>query len=521
MEVAKMINTEVFPAIQMKIDRLLKITNEYQFYDLVKAIYCINLCINNRSVLESCLALNACLIEYEEKGSQRIETFDEFKSFFCKIYDVMKPGMTDDYTVEDFGEVRIRYNDKFYRVIIGTGHNNVFACLNFLPTLARKISHEEELSLALEYSAGVLDYFIEENKNDGIVEKRFVLPQKELFYKVQRFFKEECKKYNILELDSLIKNDKATIEKSHFVCREDNIYPLYNVSLLIDLYDIWENEIDFKEKISIANIGIIDRIYSLFETDRSNGCLMFAPAMIFPNQKYDSTQRTYTFIAKASHGVVVAINADEYEEGQLEEEIVHIEEYHKSGTLQIAEIYNRFEKNGLRGLHIPADVPIEYLIYNSFMNPNQMYMSLGEVGKKEGKTCTALDVIYYLNFADDADELFEYLSYCKERDYESSFGFGSDAALYFTWRNQGRYIAKGAIVFNMLDVGYDTENEAVVDYFKEELKDYPFHIKDYLFREPFSWKIEKREFGLYEYTAKHGMGFGGIYFTLPQIIMFF
>lgn len=318
-----------------------------------------------------------------------------------------------------------------------------------------------------------------------------------------------------------MRNDKTTIEKSHFVCREDNIYPLYNVSLLIDLYDIWENEIDFKEQITVANIGIIDRIYSLFETDRSRGCLMFAPAMIFPNQKYDSTQKTYTFIAKASHGVVVAINADEYEAGQLEKEIEHIEEYHKSGTLQIAETYNRFEKNGLRGLHIPADVPIEYLIYDSFMNPNQMHMSLGETGKKERKTCTALDVIYYLNFMDDTDELFEYLSYSKERDYESSFGFGSDAALYFTWRNQGRYIAKGAIVFNMLDVGYDTENEAVVDYFKEELKDYPFHMKDYLFQEPFSWKIEKRDFGLYEYTAKHGMGFGGIYFTLSKIIMFF
>ena len=79
---AKMIKTEAFPTIRMKIDRLLKITNEYQFYDLVKAVYCINLCINNRSVLESCLALNACLIEYEEKGSQRIGTFDEFKDFF-------------------------------------------------------------------------------------------------------------------------------------------------------------------------------------------------------------------------------------------------------------------------------------------------------------------------------------------------------------------------------------------------------------------------------------------------------
>ena len=500
----------------MKIDRLLKITNEYRFCDLVKAVYCINLCINNRSVLESCLALNASLVEYEEKGNQKIETFDDFKIFFDKIYDVMKPGMADDYTVEDFGEVRIRYNDKFYRVIVGTGHNNVFACLNFLPTLARKTSHEEELNLALVYSSGVIDYFIEENKNDGIVEKRFVLPSEELFYKVQRFFKEECKKYDILKLASLMKSDKTTIEKSHFVCREDNVYPLYNVSLLIDLYDIWENEIDSTQQISVANSGIIDRIYGLFETDRSSVCLMYAPAMIFPNQKYDATRKKYTFIAKASHGVVVAMNADEYQPGELEKEIENIENYHKNGTLQIGETYNRFDQSGLRGLHISADVPIQYLIYNSFLNPNQMYMSLREAEKKERKTCTALDVIYYLDFMDDTDELFEYLSYSKERDYERSFGFGSDAALYFTWKNQERYIAKGAIVFNMLDVGYDTENETVVDYFREKLKDYPFHMRDYLFREPFSWKIEKRDCDMYEYTAKHGMGFGGMYFTLPR-----
>lgn len=511
----KMVKTEVFPTIRMKIDRLLKITNEYQFNDLVKAVYCINLCINNRSVLESCLALNACLIEYEEKGSKRIGAYDEFKGFFGKIYDVMKPGIADDYTVEDFGEVQLRYNDKFYRVIIGTGHNNVYACLNFLPTLARNISREEELCLALEYVSGTIDYFIEENKNDGVVEKRFVLPTEILFYKVQKFFKEEVKKYDILELDSLMMSEGTTIEKSHFVCREDNIYPLYNVSLLIDLYDIWENKIDFKEQISVANEGIIDRIYSLFEMDRSRSCSIFAPAMIFPEQKYDSSQRTYTFIAKASRGVVVALNADEYEEGQLEKEIANIEKYHKSGTLHIAETFNRFDKSGLRGIHIPADMPIEYLIYDSFMNPNQMHMSLGEEGKKR-KTCTALDVIYYLNFMDDIDELFEYLSYSNEKDYESSFGFGSDAALYFTWKNQGRYIAKGAIIFNMVDVGYDTENEAVVDYFKEELKDYPFHMRDYLFREPFSWKIEKRDFDTYEYTVKHGMGFGGIYLPLPQ-----
>lgn len=132
-------------------------------------MYCINLCINNRSVLESCLALNASLIEYEEKGSLKIEMFDDFKKFFDKIYDVMKPEITDDYTIEDFGEVRIRYNDKFYRVIVGTGHNNVFACLNFLPALAKETSHEEELKLAFEYTSGVINYFLGMNE-DGMKE---------------------------------------------------------------------------------------------------------------------------------------------------------------------------------------------------------------------------------------------------------------------------------------------------------------------------------------------------------------
>ena len=49
-----------------------------------------------------------------------------------------------------------------------------------------------------------------------------------------------------------MKSEEATIEKSHFVYKEDNIYPLYNVSLLVDLYDIWEKEIDYEQQIVVA-----------------------------------------------------------------------------------------------------------------------------------------------------------------------------------------------------------------------------------------------------------------------------
>ena len=35
------------------------------------------------------------------------------------------------------------------------------------------------------------------------------------------------------------------------------------------------------------------------------------------------------------------MNADEYQPGELEKEIENIENYHKNGTLQIGETYNR------------------------------------------------------------------------------------------------------------------------------------------------------------------------------------
>ena len=511
-----MIRSESFPMIRMKIDKLIDITNEYIFFDLVKAVYCINLCINNRSVLEACLALNACLVEYKGCGTKSIKKYEEFVEFYERIYSIMLPGYSDDYIVEDFGDVKIRFREKFYNVIIGTGHNDVFACLNFLPTLARKKSCEDLLVCILEYTSATIEYFKSVNVNDGEEIKRFKLPSQTLFDRVQSYFKEEFCRYDIIEIADVFSDNEAVIEKSHFVYRDDNIYPLFNVSILVDLYDVWILGASEKEEIAVANTGIIERIYSLFETDRSKKCLMFAPAMIFPEQKYDAGQRTYTFVVRTTQGVIFAINKDEYSEEELEKEIRKIEKYHQDGKLHIAETYNRFDNSGLRGVWVSQELPIEFLIYDSFTNPNQMHMILGEANHLSRRACTALDIIYYLNFIDDIDELFEYLSYRKERDYESSFGFGSDAAHYFTWKSQGRYIAKGAIVFNLVDVGYDTENEAVVDYFKNELKDYPFIGYDYMFKEPFAWKIERRDSGEYEYVAKYGMGFGGPFLPLTN-----
>lgn len=421
--------------------------------------------------------------------------------------------MLDDYTIEDFGEVRINYKNIFYRVIVGTGHNNVFACINFLPSVARMTNHENELTSVLEYSSNVIEYFIEVNKNDEVEKQRFVLPSSELYDKTKQFFDEEVIKHNIQDLSGIF-DANHLIEKKHFIIKNGAVFPVFNTSLLVDLYDLWESKLTDEEKIDVINDGIIERIFSLFELDRSVNCEMYAPAKLFFDGEPSKDTPVYTFVAKGNKGLVIAINTDEYTKETLEKEIDRINRLHKSDQLEFGELYDRFESGILRGLSINSDFPITFLLYNSFSNPNQMNIILKE--RESRKQYTALDVIYYLNFIDNIDELFDYLTYSPENEFEQILGFGSDAAFFFTWKNQQRYISKGAIKYSMLDIGYDTENVYVVEYFKNELKFYPFISGDYQFREPFAWKIVEFESGSFEIYAKYGTGFGGRLISIDE-----
>lgn len=104
---------------------LISIVNEYDYEDISKAIYCVCVCVNNRSVLESTLSLNWALAEHSHKGNKKIENYDDFKSFFRSIESIIKPSDYDDAYVEDYGEVFIEVFGKKYSVIVGTGHNMI------------------------------------------------------------------------------------------------------------------------------------------------------------------------------------------------------------------------------------------------------------------------------------------------------------------------------------------------------------------------------------------------------------
>ena len=176
-----MINTNDFPNISNRVEKLCAITNNYRFEDLVRAIFCINICVNNRAVLESSLALNATLFEYVERDNKGIRSYEEFCDFFKEIEVILQATNMDDYVVEDFGDAKLVVDGNPYDIIIGNGYNQVFACVHFLQVLAQMLGKESELKSVLEYHSGIINYFKKSNLNDNGGEVRFVVPSKELF----------------------------------------------------------------------------------------------------------------------------------------------------------------------------------------------------------------------------------------------------------------------------------------------------------------------------------------------------
>ena len=503
-----MINTNDFPNISNRVEKLCAITNNYRFEDLVRAIFCINICVNNRAVLESSLALNATLFEYVERDNKGIRSYEEFCDFFKEIEVILQATNMDDYVVEDFGDAKLVVDGKPYDIIIGNGYNQVFACVHFLQVLAQMLGKESELKSVLEYHSGIINYFKKSNLNDNGGEVRFVVPSKELFECTRKFFETDYRKYDIFGLLNIYEEDVDIIERKHFVEYEDNIYPLMNTSMLVDLFGIWYGKLNEQERSELADNGIIKLVWDIYKLEQGERTSILCPVQIFENRRPIENSQTLVFMATCKKGAIIAINEDSYK--NVHDYIEQIELLHSENRLEIAEVVSRNNDRNLRGITILKECPIKYIIYNSFVNIREHHVVFGTAEDKLFR-CSALDMIYYLCFTENIEELYDYLAYENDNEYEQLFGFGGDATRFLSWKMQQHMFAKGAIKFGMIDVGYDTENQYVVDYYREKLTMFPFDLRDYIFDNPFSWNIKEANNGFYEYVYKGGAGFGGNY----------
>ena len=510
-----MIKTSDSPGAKTKMKRLTTIVNDYDFEDVSKAIYCICVCVNNRSALESTLSLNWALVEHSHKGQKKIKDYDDLKKFFMYIESIVKPSDNDEVIVEDYGQVSIEVFGKKYSVIIGTGHNMVFACLQFLPTLACGLDKKDELIEVMSYNSFVIDFLKAANTSDGNYGVRVVLPSEALFIKVNELF-DNLEVDTLKKVNSILNSDY--IEKKHFIETESGIIPLANTSLLVDLYDLWYKSVAEKDKAMLVNKMLTGVAFNLFKLEMDETINILCPvggSDIRENPKYQ-----FPFALVSSKGIIFAVNKDDYSKAELQNAINEIISAKNNDSLFLFELYSRHEDEKCRGITVLKSSGIKFMIYDAWANPSETHV-LTRTREEQYYYCTAFDIVYYLLFMKDADELYDYFEYIKYDNDSQILGLGGDASTFLAWKAANHVFEKGAIKYRFINVGYEIENKYVVDYYCKKLKDFPIGREDYILDNPFSWNITPKENGFYEYVQKGKTGFGGLYRLYQNNCYFF
>ncbi|MCY9660982.1 SEC-C metal-binding domain-containing protein [Paenibacillus chondroitinus] len=495
-----------FPFLEMKIKALKSIFERYSFEDLVKAVFCININLNNRSAIENALALNGCLIQHDKFGDKSIDNYADFTNFFNEVSKVLTVSSYDDYTIEDFGEVKFYWNNRAYSVILGTGHEQVFGAIQFLPKLAKILKKEDMLKEVLEYSSNMIEYFKSNNVSNNQVEVKYLLPSENLFQSVQDYF--ELNLHNtVSDLASFFTKETSLIEKKHFVIKLESLYPLFNTSIIVDFYSILLKQATQSQIIDHINLTILYNIEEICRLqDKEHPQILF-PISTTKNGKFTS-KKPYVFVALAKKIAILAINSDQFETQELDNELNRIYDLHQQDKLNFVEVVKEKSSDGYRGITISKDTKLSVILFNSFTDVTGYCFQFSERNQKYF-TCSAIDMMYMIGFMEGIDELGLYLTQDREQEYEQFFGFGGEATHFISWKQMNHMFSKGAISYGMISIMPGTADEYVWDHFRTNLGNYPWGMNDFMFCNPFVWKIKRLEEGYYEYVNKLSKGFGG------------
>lgn len=496
--------------IQATSKKLERIISRYNIDDVTRAIYCINSWANNRSALAQALTLNQAISNAKKFGNQNIKEYSEFKAFFDAIAVYLPITNREDLTLNDSGEVKIIVDGETYPVILGTGHEQVYAVMNFLPVLAKVIEMTDDLKAILRYNRKIINELAGSNisSSDENYNITFELPSEHFWQAVNSLFDSKEFSEHTKRVFQIMGYKKCPIEMRHFFVYMGNCYPLYNTSILVDFYKRLLSLATKEEYYRHINLTIGELIENTFNfSNNTRSRVLIVPRIFDRNTGKPYTDNHLAFMTVSGGRVLIAINKGDFDsDDSIDAEIHAINLLHERNQLRLCETYYRKELHGGYAFDVPAEMSIQFLLIEPFTDISAHGAFLGEAGERF--LCSALDLIYIIGFMEDFDELLDFIEYDRTEKAQI-ISFGGKSYLFFTWKNAHHNIASGAIEYNLISVSHGTADDYVFEYYVKDLANYPFGLQSKMFANPLSWKVKEGDLGYSHFEHKGCFGFGG------------
>lgn len=490
--------------------KLEQIISLYNIDDVTRAIFCINSWTNNRSAMAQALTLNQAISNTKLFSNQNIKEYSELRVFFDAIIPYLRITYKEDLTLNDFGEVKVIVDGETFPVILGTGHEQVYAVMKFLPELAKVIGMTDDLKAVLYYNRKIINVLAESNisSSDEEYDITFELPSEQFWQVVNRLFNSKEFSEHAKKAFQIMGYQKCPIEMRHFFMYEGGWYPLYNTSILVDLYKKLLSLATKEEYHRHINFTIGKLIENTFNfSDNTCSRVLIAPKIINTSTNKPYTNNRLLFMTISANMVLIALNKGDFNnEDSINAEIHLINSLHERNQLRLGETYYREELHGGYALDVLVDMTVQFLLIEPFTDISAHGVILGSMAERF--TCSTLDLIYLLCFMEDFDELLDFIEYDRKEEAQI-IAIGGKSNLFFTWKNAHYHIASGAIEYNMISLSYGTADDYVFKYYTKHLAKYPFGLQSKMFAEPLNWRVKDGEFGYSHFEHKGCLGFGG------------
>jgi hypothetical protein len=456
------------------------VLKKYKIESAVKYTYLINLYLPNRNLLDLLVTMNYALKNIENFGDKEINDYNDLIFFVEEIRGVYKQNpFNTDIQVHDFGEVYISFNKKSYPIIIGTGHNHSYVFNCFLDEIARKCNTVIEIEAILEFYKLVIETFKEcmPVKYD---EYSFdIVPPSENIFNLM--YKKYCDLVTCFCINNIhvLMKELSHSNQLHYFVRDNNVYLLFNTSLIIDFVSMNLKRLNEEEQLQISNSTIINQLVNSFEPEGNQDRIIYRP-LIFDNPKEKPRYIPFLVILQRGH-LYIVFNEEEYSD---KEKFRKIKEDINTLLLASNLYIGALEKDKYKVFPIDKEIKIYYIQIINHININEygiyMYEDDGYIH------FTALDFMYFILRSEDFAQIDKFIIKTYLANCMNISPDGISGLFEMSLQNDG-LIETGALHFGltMTDL-YMAENK-ILDLFKEEFNCIPYLNDDLLFDNPFEW----------------------------------
>ena len=306
----------------------------------------------------------------------------------------------------------------------------------------------------------------------------------------------------------MLSTHNNTIVDSHFFINENEYYPLFNPSLLIDYYskviervpqDQWGN---ITKKVLAQKIS---RIYG-------EGYRVIESGLLLNGTQPIETACLLSVIN--NNDLTIFLNCYDRDSSIIET----IQNAIESGNLGIADIERRVTPTTCEAYHIRKKISVHFIRFDNQLRVNISAFRLGRRGEK--KVYSPFDLMFAIMFSKDLMQFVEFADRSDDDDTQV-FSWGGASDYYTVFMHEQGLISKGATEYDSIFPEVETTAAYIFSKYVTLSECFPFHVSSSTFDEPECWIIERDDNSIWHFCAKFSEQIEGSLFYAKNKCVFF